>query len=336
MKYIGYILFSFLFVLGGVSKTNAESDDDKKITIVWQDNENEKAWLGVQIKDLTRKLRQELDTKARYGVVIDEVVDNSPAEEAGLEPGDVIVNVDNQTIKKTSELLDQLSKRKPDDEVELEIMRGRERMDITVILGSRSKKEITIGNPLKGFRFPIFSHGAYLGVEVQSMDQNLAEYFDVGEDEGVLVTRVEEDSPASEADIHSGDVLIAIDGEEITDTESITDILSDYEEGDEVKLEFVRKGHRQTAGLVLKEKPFSFESLSGYKSDGYAPQYKEFYFNDKDKSEEQNSKWKNMYNEEMREDIRKEKEEYKQELKDMRKEMEEMREEMKKLQKDLQ
>jgi membrane-associated protease RseP (regulator of RpoE activity) len=336
MKYIGYIFFSFLFVIGGATKSAAVPEDDKKITIVWQDDEEEKAWLGVQIKDLTRKLRQELDTKARYGVVVDEVVDNSPAEEAGLEPGDVIVKLDNKTTKKTEDLLEQLSKKKPEDEVGLEVMRGRERIDITVILGNRSKREITIGNPLKGFRFPGFAHGAYLGVEVQSMDQHLAEYFDVDEDEGILVTSVEEDSPAEQAEIHSGDVLIALDGEEITDTESITDILSEYEEGDEVELEYVRKGRRHSTVLVLEEKPFSWQSFSGHKPDVYVPQNRDFYFYDKNKSDEkEDRKWHRMYDDEMRDELEKEKEEYQHELEDMRKEMKEMREEMKKLKEDL-
>ena len=322
--YINYILIVVLS-LGFFGSVYADADENKKITIVLHDDEKgEKAWLGVQIKDLTRKLRQELDTKARYGVVIDEVVDNSPADEAGLEPGDVIVKLDNKNLRKVKDLTSSLGKRSPEDEVQLEIMRGNKREKITVILGSRADNKDWIG-AIPNVHFKGFSSGAFLGVEVQELNEDLAEYFDVHEDEGVLVTSVDEDGPAMEAGIRAGDVLFAINGEEITDAETISDVLSELDTGSEVELEYVRKGRKESSTVLLKEGSFTFKSFNFPKTE-MAPSH-EYHIFDSERYKRRSQEWKDGFD--------RDNNEHQLEMEELRKELDELRDEMKRLKEEL-
>lgn len=324
MKTVRYILYVLLFGAIGSAFSQVYAavvpDGDRSYSVVISDPDDDRAWLGVQIKDLTRKLRQELDTKARYGVVIDEVVDNSPADEAGLEPGDVILKIDDKNVRKVSDLTNYLSRMSPEDEIELQVMRGNERVNITVILGSRAKKNVWFSGKIPNIQFKGFSPGSSLGIKVHEMDSDLADYFDVSEEDGVLVIWVDEDGPAYNAGIRSGDILTAIDGEEITDAESIQDILSEYDEGQEVELEYVRKGRRESTTVTLEHKPFSFKSFAvpnveipplpevdGLRS-GRGGAYR--------------------FGEE-------EKKEYEREMKELRREMEQLREELQRLKKEL-
>jgi S1-C subfamily serine protease len=320
MSYVNYIL-AVVLSFGCLGTAFGEADD-KKITIVYDDDRSdEKAWLGVQIKELTKKLRQELDTKARYGIVIDEVVDNSPADEAGLEPGDVIVKLDNRNLRKVKDLTGNLAKKAPEDEILLEIMRGREREKITVILGSRSDRNDWIG-ALPNIHFRGFVHGTYLGVEVQEMNEDLAQYFDVTEDDGVLVTSVDEDGPAMEAGLKAGDVLVTMDGEEITDSESISDILEEFEVDSEIEIEYIRKGRKENVAVILEEKPFSLKSFTIPKAEA-APSPPDFDTRSSERYRSRTGEWRNEYQRDSKK--------HAQEMEELKKELDEIKDEMKRL-----
>ena len=336
MRYIN-LLWSLLFVglIPIRSDNSAAAPEEKKISIVVEEGETEKAWLGIHIKDLTGKLRQELDSKARYGAVVDEVVDNSPADEAGLQPGDVIVKMDNKTIRRIKDLTDELAQKKPEDEVNLEVMRGQDRLNITVILGKRARQNIMdVAEPGLGFRFPGFSAGAPLGVDMQTMDENLAEYFHVDEDAGVLVTKVWEDGPAQKAGLRSGDILTAIDGEQISDTQSVIDILGEYNKGDTIEISYIRKGKRQTTKITLEERPFSFRSFKFPRAGVNVFPLRNFQFDKNIPGTQPDRHIRPFKEDEIREELQKAKKEYQRDMEKMRQEMDKLREELKKLKND--
>ncbi len=95
-----------------------------------------------------------------------------------------------------------------------------------------------------------------LGVQVHDLNGDLAEYFKVNRDDGVLIIEVTEDSPAESAGLKAGDVITRIDDEKISSHEDLIETLEDYEDGDVTSVQFVRKGKTQKVEVELEGSDF--------------------------------------------------------------------------------
>ena len=93
------------------------------------------------------------------------------------------------------------------------------------------------------------------------MNEDLAPYFGVDEDEGVLVLNVDDDSVAEEMGIKSGDVITEVEGEEIRGAEDIREALEDVEDGDKVAVHVIRDKKKLTleGEMKLGENAFKFD-----------------------------------------------------------------------------
>jgi S1-C subfamily serine protease len=92
-------------------------------------------WLGVTGSDLDRRSAEELGV--RGGARVEQVVDGSPADEAGVVPSDVVVAVEEEPVASMSALVIALRERDPGDEVALEVLRDGDRRQVTVALVER-------------------------------------------------------------------------------------------------------------------------------------------------------------------------------------------------------
>ena len=97
----------------------------------------EHAFLGIQAGDITPGLAQQYHLSVGSGVLVLDLVNGSPAAKAGLQPGDVIVELGGQKLQSAADLLDALSNRKPGDSVQLTIVRNGARKQVQVTLSSR-------------------------------------------------------------------------------------------------------------------------------------------------------------------------------------------------------
>lgn len=210
-------------------------------------------YLGVVVEPLTRSLKKEL--KADFGVVITEIAEDSPADKSGLQEDDVIQTVNGTKIRRPSTLTRVIRKLAPGEEAKLTIIRDGASKNISVTVG-RAKKNRSFdlslgayGNALK-----VFGGGAYLGVELFKLNDDLADYFGVKADNGVLVLEVAEDSPAKKAGIKAGDVITKIDKEAVSDPADVQEILSELEEDDQIELELIHKNSKKTITVTLEER----------------------------------------------------------------------------------
>jgi len=329
------ILGTAVFVQSSPAKTN---DADVCVQAVSTDEGG--AWLGVQIKNLTRQLRKELDTKARFGVVVDNVLDDSPAADAGIEPGDVIVKFDGKTVRRVKDLTRAMKKKKSDEEVSVELMRGNERQKIVVTLGERPKNQLWFSDE-PGFRFKK-TPSAFLGIEVHEMDENLARYFNVDANEGLLVTAVEKDSPADKGGIESGDVITSIDDKDIQNIDDFSDVLQEHGKGDRVEIGYIRKGEDNTTTVVLESNPYKFNYFKNFRfspnfrrTPFLAPQLRKQYKEDLQRYRKELDEWRNEYRQETKEKIEREieraMEKKERKLKQMKDELEKMKKEVAKM-----
>jgi serine protease Do len=93
----------------------------------------------------------------------------------------------------------------------------------------------------------------WLGVVIQKVTPELAKSFNLNESEGALVSDVLEDSPASKADVHRGDVIVSFDGHQIKDMEQLPRLVAGTEVGKKVKLGLIRDGKKIDVEIVVAE-----------------------------------------------------------------------------------
>lgn len=229
-----------------------------------------KGWLGVSIQDVDEDLKEALDLKSTEGVLVNEVVEDSPAEEAGIKKKDVIIKYKGKKVKDARDLTTWVLETKPGEEVRLEIIRDGKKKKPKVIIGKQPKSYSLLYGEDWDFTpgrqsFYFGGKRGYLGVVLEGLSEQLGDYFGAKDGEGALITEVEEDSPAEKAGLKAGDVIVKIDGEEIEDPGDVVEVVTDKEEGDKVKISVLRNKKKKTFTLEVAERESTFGSLKGLK-----------------------------------------------------------------------
>ncbi len=153
--------------------------------------------LGVYIQDVTPALAEALELDRLQGAVVSQVIKGSPAEQAGIKPGDVIVAVNGETVSNSSQLRAIIGLLRTGQWVVLDVMRDGRQRQFKVLISERAGEVVAAGG------FSEYLKGATLG-PVQE-DHPLA-----GRVEGVQVIEVERGSPAASAGLRAGDVIVSI------------------------------------------------------------------------------------------------------------------------------
>ncbi len=101
---------------------------------------SDRAWLGVEMQKLTEQLGEYFKVKGGEGVLVSSVIEDSPAEKAGLKAGDVIVKIDDEEIEGGSDLIEYLGDKEEGDEVTINVVRKGKTKEIKVTLGECPKE----------------------------------------------------------------------------------------------------------------------------------------------------------------------------------------------------
>jgi serine protease Do len=249
----------------------SDDDDEKNAAeIKVKKKESCAAYLGIYMDEISRKIKRKYDYPMDAGVLIIDVVDESPAETAGLEEDDIIYLFDGEEVESAKHLSSLVKKNKPGDTVEIVLYRDGDRKEFDVTLGEYPyevsidvddfedyAEEIgdfagRLGKSIGVWWHDNFGAEGRLGMELAELDEDLAEYFDVKDGDGVLVLSVREDSPAEDGGVKAGDVIVAMNGERVSEIDDILDELADPED-EAVELEIVRKGKKQKLELKMEE-----------------------------------------------------------------------------------
>lgn len=249
------------------------SDEDPGWLWITQSDEGEHAWLGVVIQNLDEKLRSKYDIDSDLtGVLVSETNKDSPAEKAGIKSGDVIVEIADDVVDDIDELVEAIVSREPGDNVEIKLWRDGSmktvRAELAAKAGQKYKRAYHIADALKALDdldivIPQIPHlylgvsgiggKGRLGVYIDEINGDLAEYFEIPDGKGVLVEGIVEGSPAEKAGIKAGDIILEIDGERIEDLDDLTDEISEMETDAETPIVILRKGDRLTLTAVVGE-----------------------------------------------------------------------------------
>ncbi|MBW1773728.1 MAG: DegQ family serine endoprotease [Deltaproteobacteria bacterium] len=203
-----------------------------------------RGWLGVMIQQINKELKEKLGLKDEKGALVADVMDGGPAEEAGIKRGDVIISFDGKEIKEMSELPYIVASTPVGKKVIVELIRKGRKKEFEVEVGEIKEEK---GAPAALEVKP------KLGMTVKEIAPELARKLDLSEDKGVVVVRVDANSPAKDAGIRPGDIILEVDQEEIKDLEAYEEKIEDYKTGDTILFLINRKGTTLYVTLKMEE-----------------------------------------------------------------------------------
>jgi len=209
-----------------------------------------RGWLGVSIQNVTDEMARAMDLRENKGALVAEVLPDSPAEDAGIEVGDVVLEMNGVKVKDANELKNRVALLTPDERVEFLINRDGTEKRIYVTIGERPPDLNTYYEESRGAEGESRAV-ASLGIEVQNLDPELAGEMGLDEDKGVVITRVFRDSPADKAGLRSGDVILQFDRQEVKDAAGFEEMAGKIVEGEPVLVLVWRDG--RTTFLVIEK-----------------------------------------------------------------------------------
>jgi serine protease Do/serine protease DegQ len=147
--------------------------------------------LGVATQDLTPELINAFNLESKHGAVISRIENDSPAEKAGLEPGDIIVSANNRAIKNSHDLKNIIGLLQVGDDVDIEYFHGNQKKSVTATISKPEQAQ------LMGDKLHYTLKGAVLGTTQK--DQI----------EGVLISKIDSNSSAWRVGLRAGDVIVS-------------------------------------------------------------------------------------------------------------------------------
>jgi len=190
-------------------------------------------WIGVSMEELTEELLEELGIEK--GVRIRGVEKDSPADEAGVQPGDILLKINGQEVESSLEVKEEVLKADIGQEVILTVRRDGEELEIPVITIQKEEVEETI---LAEEEEEGFVKSELLGIEVRDITPDLEKEYRLLEgEEGVVITSVETGGPTDIAGMSAGNVIKKINGELIKDLNDFKKAMEKVKAGDKVPVE---------------------------------------------------------------------------------------------------
>ena len=191
----------------------------------------DRGWLGVYIQDVNKNLAESLGLKKPSGALIAQVEAGSPADKAGMEAGDVVIEFDGQGIIDASDLPHTVGLMSPGKKTSAIVVRKGKERQLKVIVGARP------GDDRTGARGGM---GDVLGLTVDDLTEEIQTKWRLSG--GVVVNKVTPDSPAAEAGLQPGDVIVQLGYRTIADLSDYDAVLEDMPTGSPVALRFFRRG----------------------------------------------------------------------------------------------
>ncbi len=201
--------------------------------------------LGVQLKPgIDETDARALGLPRPEGVLIQDVLPDSPAQAAGVKAGDVILEVNGKKVDAANEIQTLIAEMEPGDIAALTIFRDGKTITKKVKLAELTQKDLASGdtNVAPETQQPGESgqiNVAKLGISVKPLDQKTMK--DAGTDHGILVASVEPGGPAAERTLLKNDIITEVDHQKVTSPQQFADMLKDKKDGDAIMLRVLSK-----------------------------------------------------------------------------------------------
>jgi len=248
MQYLGYSNPRPYLVAGQPNQPNTRAPEDAP------------AWLGINIQILNDVLAEQLNVPVDRGILINEVYANSPAAEAGLKRGDVIIRFDGRRITDETRIRTLLAEKKPGDKVKLTVLRGRKRLDVKFevaggVWGQTQAAALQnrSANLLKNAEIETGSAEIVsVGIAAVTITPEIAFTYGLPKDtQGIIATETE--GLALGSGIRDGDIIEKVNNKSTPDLISFLKVIKNGNLSEGIILSLIRRG--RPLEIVVREQP---------------------------------------------------------------------------------
>ena len=206
-----------------------------------------RSWIGVSIQPIDETTAQAMDLKTRKGALVADVVADGPAEKAGVETGDVIIEFNNVKVNNVDHLRNTVSASKPNKKYNLIVFRNGRKKTLKVSL-----EEMPGDDVLAATSRPIQTNE--LGIQVSSLTQSLLREHNIGtREEGVVVTNVFPGGVAEDAGIRVGDLITRVGTKKCDSPQGFAALIKETQKKNMVMLHLKRGGVARYLTLELED-----------------------------------------------------------------------------------
>ncbi|MBI4679814.1 MAG: DegQ family serine endoprotease [Nitrospirae bacterium] len=193
-----------------------------------------RGWLGVSIQPLTPELAKQFNLEKEYGALVGDVIENSPAEKAGILRGDVIIEYNGKKVNEPYHLRNTVANTPPGETAELKVIRNGKIETIKVMIGEL---------PTEAPKAPVIEYKNVLrGISVRELTPELYRQMNISEKiKGVIVAEIGPDSPA-EGKLMEDDIIQEINRKAIANLKDYESTASEIKPDEIVLLLVFRKG----------------------------------------------------------------------------------------------
>jgi serine protease Do len=210
-----------------------------------------RSWLGIQMQRMTAALAKSYGLERPQGAVVAEVVDNGPAQKAGIVAGDVLLEFDGKPIRDTTDLSLMAAQAGVNKPVSVNVLRDGKKRDIKVMLGEYPSEGGVIAGNGSG-EDDVEKGSAGLGLKVSDLSQDLRDRFNVKDKQGAVVVEVDPSGPAAEAGLRAGDLVVKLNDRPLANARELSKSVKAAKSGDMLRL-LVKRG--QGSLFVALPKP---------------------------------------------------------------------------------
>jgi serine protease Do len=236
----GSIGLSFAIPVNVVRNVVAQLKDSGTVT---------RGWLGVTIQNVDRNLGESFGLDRPRGALISQLAPGGPADDAGLQPGDIIVEFDGESIETSADLPHVVGLIAPGTKVNVLIVRDRKQRNIKVEVGGLNADD-SVDQAYRGDGSDD-ERGGRLGIVVEEAPEEMLSRWDLPG--GVLVRDVKPGSAADDAGLMPGDVITAVGATPVRSLEAFQRIVDELKAGASVPLRLIRRGSPLFIGLKLED-----------------------------------------------------------------------------------
>jgi len=204
-----------------------------------------RGWLGVIVQTVTPELADSFGIKQKKGALVADISPDGPAAKSGIKKGDIIIAFDGKEIKEMGDLPLIVAQTQVGQKVDVDLLRNGKSLTKKVIIGELKEQ--------KEYAFADGKTRKDVGMEVSELNSELARKYGISESRGVLVTYVENNSPAERAGIREGDVIIEVNRESVMNLDEYYEAFKEAKKGDKI-LFWIKRGRSSQFVVVTLDK----------------------------------------------------------------------------------
>ena len=188
-----------------------------------------RGYLGVNIQSITPELAKAMNLNEPKGALVAGVMKNSAAEKGGIQRGDIITSFDGKAVKDSHELPAMVAATPVDKEVNLTVLRQGKEQKISIKLAKLPSDQASLDNPAN-------PTDVKWGLQIGELNQNTENRYGLKAEQGVVVVGVEPGSPAQEAGIKKGDVIVEVNRQAVTSVDDVQKTIKEDKDQDNLLL----------------------------------------------------------------------------------------------------